>query len=614
MLRFAVAVLLVLLVGAAYLPVIGNGWINYDDDVYVTSNAMVLRGLSTDGVRWAFTTTHGGNWHPVTWLSHMLDAQMFGASPLGPHLVNVGMHAANAVLMFWFLSRWSWHRRAEPIASAPAGSDGESVIGDVTGKARVWAAALAAALFALHPLRVEAVAWGAERKELLASCFAWLTILLYAGYARRTGGSRYALYAASLVCLALGLLAKPILVTIPVLLCLLDYWPLGRRVGIVDKLPPMLLALASAGATIFAQARFGNTRLLEAVPWPLRLANGAIACVTYLRQMLWPTGLAPFYPYPRAWLESTAGVLAAIAAASLLVAITAACMMCRRRYRWLLAGWMWYLVALVPVIGLVQVGRQSHADRYTYFPSIGLAWLAAWSFVLLVEHRAALTRAMAVATSIVVVAWLALLSALQTTYWRDDLTFWKHALAVTRDNEIANQNLGVTYLRANKVDEALPYLEESLRLRPAAETHRNLGLAYESLGQRNHEAGRDAEAARQFAQAEDHFQQSAQLRPDWALPVLNLARLYLDVAAGRLYRPGDAARRAQQAQEIAAPIDANGQITALLLLASAQAAQGQSEAAAATIDRCRAVLAKANPDADLSELDRLRQHYLSGGR
>ncbi|MBX9788786.1 MAG: tetratricopeptide repeat protein [Pirellulales bacterium] len=618
MLRTALSALLVIVVAVAYLPVVGNGWVNYDDDVYVTANPEVLRGLSLNEVSWAFTTTHGGNWHPLTWLSHMLDCQWFGAAPLGPHLVNVTLHAANAVLIFWFLSGQGQYRRVDATSGATAGLSSSVVAdtrGDLLGSARVWAAALAAALYALHPLRVEAVAWTAERKELLAAFFAWLAILAYAAYTWRSGAARWACYGASLIALALGLLAKPMLVTMPLLLVVLDYWPLCRRVKVVEKLPYLIVALGSAGATVWAQSRFGNTQLLEPTSLSVRAANAAVTTITYLRQTFWPSALTCFYPYPREWLASTGGLVAALAAAFLLLAITATCLLCRERFRWLLAGWLWYLIALVPVIGLVQVGRQAHADRYTYLPAIGVSWIVAWLFVLVVRLAAAATRAIAVATAVVVLAWLALLTAQQTTYWRDDLSLWNHALTVTRDNEIANQNLGATYLRAGKVDEALPYLEESLRLRPnAAETHRNLGLACEAIAQRSHESGQATEAIEHFARAEHHYLESARLRPDWPLPLLNLATLYLKVATGRMYQPSEVARLAQRAYEIASAADRNGQIAALLLLASAEAAQGHRDAAAAAIDRCRAVLLEADPAADTSEFDQLRRHYLTGGR
>jgi hypothetical protein len=636
LLRFAVAALLLLLVAVAYLPVIGNSWINYDDDVYVTSNAMVLRGLSADGVRWAFTTTHGGNWHPLTWLSHMLDRQLFGRAPMGPHLVNVALHGANAVLMFWFLSGPGLSRRQDsekgmllfglselpPEQRSENSSMSPSSKGDLTGVARVWGAALAVVLFALHPLRVEAVAWTAERKELLAAGFAWLAILFYADYMQRGSAARSIVYVASVLCLALGLLAKPMLVTLPVLLCVLDYWPLERGVSAarnasiaprrrlaqwIDKLPCLLVAVASAGATLYAQSQFGNTQLLEPVSFPLRLANAAVAAVTYLRQSIWPAGLTCFYPYPQAWLSSGAGVLAAFAAAALLASITVVCLLLRARFRWLLAGWLWYLVALVPVIGIVQVGRQSHADRYTYLPAIGLSWIVAWSLVLLVRRAAAITRAIAVATAIVVVAWLALLTAQQTTYWRDDLTLWTHALAVTRDNEIANQNLGVTFLRAGRVDDAIPYLEESLRLRPgAAETHRNLGLAYEALAYREQSVRPTAEAADRFAKAEHHFATAARLRPDWPLALQSLTLFYLTVPDARFDRPREAVRLAEELVRIT-----GGQ--GLIELASAYAAVGDRAAAVASLDRYRKMLLQGNPQADTRAVDKMRRHYLEGG-
>lgn len=610
MLRIALTVLLLLLVAVAYLPVVGNGWINYDDDVYITANPMVQGGLSADGLRWALTTTHGGNWHPLTWLSHMLDWQLFGGAPLGPHLVNVGLHAANAVLMFWFLGGQGRNRRADEAPGATARLSSSVVDdsrGELQGSARVWAAALAAALFALHPLRVEAVAWAAERKELLSALFGWLAILLYAGYTRQPGRARFAWYFASLLCLALGLLAKPMLVTLPLLLCVLDDWPGRRRVQLVDKLPYLLVAVASAGATLFAQTGFGNTQLLEPVSLPIRLANGAIAAVTYLRQTVWPTNLTCFHPYPRAWLATTTGVMAAIAAAALLMTITAGCLLLRSRFRWLLAGWLWYAVALAPVIGIVQVGRQSHADRYTYWPAIGLSWIVAWGVVISVRGAPAMTRAMAASLAVVVVGWLAFLSAQQTTYWRDDRTLWTHALAVTTNNEIAHQNLGAVYLRANRIDEAIPHLEESVRLRPgAAETHRNLGLAYETLAYHDQAVGRAGEAADRFAKAELHFAEAVRLRPDWPLALQSLSWFYVSVPDKRFDRPQDAVRLAEELVRITGG-------DCLLELAAAHAAAGNRDAALAAIDRYQAQLLQANPYANTIALGDMRRHFAAGG-
>jgi tetratricopeptide (TPR) repeat protein len=419
---------------------------------------------------------------------------------------------------------------------------------------------------------------------------------------------------ASLFCLALGLLAKPMIVTLPVLLCVLDDWPLRRRVRIVDKLPFLLVAISSAVATLLAQAGFGNTQLLEPVSLPIRLANAAITAVIYLWQTIWPADLACFYPYPRAWLESNVGILTALSAAAVLVAIIVICALLRRRFRWLLAGWLWYLVALAPVIGIVQVGRQSHADRYTYLPSIGLSWIVAWGVVMSVRSAPAMARsapatarAMAASLAVVAVGWLAFLSAQQTTYWRDDLTLWTHTLAVTADNEIAHQNLGAVYLRANRTYDAIPHLEESLRLRAgAAETNRNLGLAYEALAYRDQAAGQTAEAADRFAKAEQHFAAAARLRPDWPLALESLSWFYLSVPDARFDRPQDAVRLAEQLVRITGD-------QGLIQLAMAQAAAGNRDAAVAALDRYRTHLLQGNPRASTVALDNMRKHIAAGG-
>jgi tetratricopeptide (TPR) repeat protein len=437
---------LALVVALLYARVGSHPFIFYDDGQYVADNARVLAGLSWDNVRWAFTTFHFNNWHPLTWLSYMLDVQIFGPSPGALHLVNVGLHALNAVLVFLVLDRTT-------------GARGRS--------------AFAAALFALHPLRVESVAWIAERKDLLSTAFGLLAIAAWRRYALRPGAGRYALVIA---CFALSLMAKPMLVTLPFVLLLLDAWPLQRVApwssdaagagaappvswgrALSEKLPLLALSAASSVATVIAQG--DAVRGLD-LGIGARIANALVSHVRYVGKSLWPTGLAILYPHP----EGGTPAWQAAGAALLLVASLAAALYAARRAPELAVGWLWFLGTLVPVIGLVQVGAQAMADRYTYVPCIGLAITVSWG-----AHRALGTwrggRPLAAAG----VATLALLSGLtwwQVGFWTDHVTLFRHAVAVTESNARAHGGLALGLRRAGQLDEALAEAREATRLEP----------------------------------------------------------------------------------------------------------------------------------------------------
>jgi hypothetical protein len=431
--EFLISLFLATITFAIYGHVLQNELVDFDDLTYITSNPHVLTGLTGPNIRWAFTTNYAGNWHPLTWLSLQLDAQLFGPKPWAFHLTNLLLHCANSVLLF-------------------------VVLRAMTGA--VWRSAVVAALFAWHPLHVESVAWAAERKDVLSTFFWMLTLGVYFLYVRLPGWRRYLAYLAVCVCLALGLLAKPMLVTLPFVLLLLDFWPLGRLPPnklqtpssataawkllrlFLEKVPLFTLVAASCLITWQAQQRGGAVQSLAQFPLSVRAANALVACVGYLGKMLFPVDLAAYYPHPRDSL--TAGQVAG--AGLLLLAVTIIAVGAVRHRPYLLVGWLWYLGTLVPVLGLVQVGDQAMADRYTYVPLIGifvaLTWacgdaLARWRSAWLVLLPA----------SAVLLVFCVLLTWLQVGFWHDSYSLWAHADEVTTDNVVAKYNLGVYFTR-----------------------------------------------------------------------------------------------------------------------------------------------------------------------
>jgi tetratricopeptide (TPR) repeat protein len=464
-------------------------FLNYDDPAYVFLNPHVKGGLTRENVAWAFTTFDASNWHPLTWLSLQLDATLFGAdSAAGFHLTSAVLHAANVVLLFVALR-------------------------GMTGA--LWRSALAAALFGLHPLRVESVAWIAERKDVLSGLFWMLALCAYAGYARRPGPGRFALVFDSLL---LGLLAKPMLVTLPFVLLLLDYWPLRRTPFgrppaapdpghspasltrlVLEKAPLVVLVAASCAVTLVAQTRGGATRPLEHVPWPDRVGGALAAYVAYLWQTVWPASLAPLYPYRRVPLLSGE----ALGCAALLAFVTALCLRAARRLPYLPVGWLWYLGTLVPVIGLVQVGIQARADRYTYIPSIGLFLAAAWGAADLLDRLRVPARARGALAAAALLAFAGCTWA-QLGYWTDNVTLWQHTLEVTGPkNAVAQENLGIALLDPRRQDpaRALPHLRAGARL------DENNPTALAALGQALVLVG-------EYREALDPLSRSLGLKPD----------------------------------------------------------------------------------------------------
>jgi tetratricopeptide (TPR) repeat protein len=462
-------VLLILVVLVAFGPTLDNGFVNYDDDVYVVRNPHVHAGLGASSLSWALTTFELANWHPLAWLSFQVDYQLYGLSPWGFHLTNLLLHAANVLLLY--VALWRMTRTA-------------------------WPSAFVAALFALHPLHVESMAWVAERKDVLSTLFWMLTLLAYARYAALPGIGRYFLVA---VVHALGLLAKPMLVTLPLVLLLLDYWPLGRyRPGqwawplkngtgqfapaapwqlLAEKVPLLLLASASAALTLVAQYRGGAEN--SAAELPLRLENAVLAYVRYLGKTLWPMDLAPFYPYPRTLYPAWQVVGAVL----ILAGVTAAVFRSAPRRPYLLVGWLWFVGTLAPVIGVVQVlGGHALADRYTYVPLIGVFLMAAWALAEWGGSRRGSAVVAGAAGALALAGCLAI-SWVQEMYWVDSISLWSHTLRVTRDNHLAHYNLGVALENGGEPDRALEQYAEALRIIPNyAKAHINLGILLERRG------------------------------------------------------------------------------------------------------------------------------------
>jgi tetratricopeptide (TPR) repeat protein len=448
-----------------YEPAARHGFVNYDDPEYVTENAHVTAGLTGTSIGWAFTHAYAANWHPLTWLSHMLDCELFGLDPAGHHRTSVLLHAAAAAALFLVLAA---------LTGAP------------------WPSAAVAALFALHPLRVESVAWVSERKDVLSGLFWMLGLGAWVGWVRRPRPWRYALVVVTFV---LALLAKPMAVTFPFVLLLLDWWPL-RRAGVVpvrrlilEKLPLFALSALVSVITFVVQHEAGAVASLASVSPTARLANALLSYATYVGKTLWPVRLAVFYPFADplpGWQVALA--LVGLALGSWLVLREA------RRRPYLAVGWLWFLGTLVPVIGLVRAGDQAMADRFTYVPQIGLLVMAVWGTLELAGAR---RRALALAAGVAVLGGCAALTSVQLGYWRDSATLFSHALAVTRDNHVAHTNLGETLVREGRLAEAEAHFAEALRIRPAyAKAHVNYGMALAGRGERRIAVRHYAEAVR----------------------------------------------------------------------------------------------------------------------
>ena len=572
---FAGAAVLLLLTLAAYAPVLTHDFVNCDDPIYVTENLRVQGGITWANVVWAFTTTEAEFWHPLTWLSHMLDCQCFGLRPWGHHLTNLLLHLANTLLVFFCFDRLT-------------GARGRSFV--------------VAAIFALHPLHVESVAWAAERKDLLSALFFLLALLAYGRWARKSEGRnpntegnpnteirrdgdagqggaadhgprtllhasrftfhppRSTLYALSLGFFTLGLMSKPMLVTLPFVLLLVDYWPLGRigsaecevRNGsrrrasgllslLAEKVPFFGLAIAASFLAWWIQHSRHNLGRLDEFPLALRGSNALVAYGRYLGKTFWPTDLAVFYPYPRGW-----PLVSVLAAAALLAAVSAAAIWLIRRRPYLAVGWFWFVGMLVPVIGLVQVGRHAMADRYTYLPLIGLSLMLVWLVADLLP-RGRRRRAVPGLVAGLVLSACLVATHRQLRHWQNSETLARHALRATRDNYLAEMDLGAAIHHAGQADEALAHYRAALEIKPDyAPAHNNLALVLAGQGRSEEAIAHLGEALRlqpgyasahyligtlldqqgRAAEALAHYQEALRLQPDFPEAANDLGGLF----------------------------------------------------------------------------------------
>ena len=499
------ALALVVATLCAYGPLSRNAFIRLDDPAYVTENPHVLAGLTSAGFAWAFNLGYAGNWHPLTWLSHMLDVSCWGLDPAAHHAVNLALHATSAVVLFLLFAR-------------------------MTG--RPWASAFVAAVFAVHPLHVESVAWAAERKDVLGALLGFLSIACWVEWTRKGGAPRYL---AALALFGLSLSAKPMFVTLPFLLLLLDRWPLARKYGaraipsrfgaaagpprIVkellwlrtfrEKLPFFAFALASCVVTLIAQRRGQAMTSLASLPLADRFRNALAVSFAYLAKTFWPSRLSVFYPHPFGGTPAHQVIEGTL----VLAAVSFAAFRYSRRLPWLAFGWLWWLVMLVPVIGIVQAGGQSMADRYTYAPMVGLSVVVAWGAAEIAARWKAARVVAGIAAAGVIGACVAA-TRVQVGYWRDDPTLFRHALDVTENNYLAHFRLAADAWDAGSRDEALAHYAETVRLAPDMyQAHNNYGAALLV-------SGRPDDAIVEFAKA-------ARVEPGNADPYFNLATALL---------------------------------------------------------------------------------------
>jgi tetratricopeptide (TPR) repeat protein len=560
-----VAIALLIAIASVYAQCLGFAFVGWDDPQYVIGNAVVQGGLQIEGAAWAFTTTYMGSWHPLTWLSHMLDVELFGLDPAGHHATSVVLHMLNSALLFGLLRTATGSR---------------------------WRSALVAALFGLHPIHVESVAWIAERKDVLSTFTGLLSLGAYAAYVRRPSLLRYLMIAA-LFCLSL--MSKPMLVTLPIVLLLVDYWPLRRplhRVLLLEKLPLLALSAAFCVAAVLGQQTSGAISSGQLLPLPTRLANALVSYVSYLWQLAWPANLGMYYPHPYlsdiGGVPPAAGVIAL--AAALLIALTTGALISRQRY--LIVGWFWYLITLLPVIGLIQVGSQGMADRYTYVPSIGIFVAVAWGGAhLLAVFEAHMPRArtvgVAVAAALLVICSVA--AWRQAAHWRDSLTLYEHTLAVTGPNPVIRFNYANELRRQGRDEEALREYRRALEVSPDdVKIHLNLANALrdasdddgaerhyrEVLARRPRHAlahsnlGSLLRAQGKLDEAEDHYRRSLSLSPR-PVTVYNLANLLrvrgdLDEAIDLYERLVTTAPDARTHNNLGIALDTRGDLDAAL--------------------------------------------------
>lgn len=585
-----IGLLLFLVTLALYLPVAWTGFCLYDDGLYVTEAPMVQNGVTWAGVKWAFTTMAAFNWHPVTMLSHMVDCGVFGLNPAGPHLENALIHAVNAVLLFTLLLRLTGLR--------------------VEGQAqKVWPSAFIAALFAWHPMHVESVAWIAERKDVLSTLFALLALLAYANYVslKTESNPRAKVFLAwSLLAFALGLMSKPMVVTLPCVLLLLDFWPLRRftlstfRASLlIEKIPFFLLAAGSSLTTFIAQSRPGSNAVaaLDMVSLSYRLRNIPMAYVEYLWKTFWPAKLAIFYPLPDKISAGQWGL-----AVAMLAVISLAALCWHRSRPYLLTGWLWFLGMLVPVIGIVQVGSAQLADRYSYLSSVGI-FIAVTFMVLALAARWKISQSILVAGAAVILLACIVKTETQLRHWRTNIALFQHALDVTADNDVARNNLGVALEQQGHLAEAAEQYQAAARLEPTRyQGYHNLANTLDRLGQPDaalrqhreaarlgpdvpflhHRLGLALVAAGQTGAALQEFAAAAKLDPHYPWPHLETAKIFL--------RQG---RDAEAVEELKAALLADGNNIEILTF-TAQVLAASEDPAIRSGSQAVTLAAKAN--------------------
>lgn len=469
---------LLLVTFLVYSPILHYGFVNFDDPAYVTANPVVNLGLTPDGVVWAFKGFHSYNWHPLTWISHMLDVKFFGLDPGGHHFVSIMFHLANTLLLFL-------------------------VFRAMTGQP--WHSLGVAALFALHPFHAESVAWIAERKGVLSTFFWMLAMIAYVRYARGPALSRYLLVVLFFLC---GLLSKPMVVTLPLVLLLLDYWPLGRFASgfgkmdsdtagiplrtatqlLAEKVPLLVLSLASAVVTFIAQKAGGAMRAAEDIAPTAAAANAVVSYAKYLAKTIWPSDLSVFYPFP-----DTISAPALSVSGALLLVFTAAAIAASRRRPYLLTGWFWFLLTLLPVIGFIRFGGHAMADRYTYIPLTGLFVMIVWAVPGILPKGRPATTFIAV-SAVTVISLLSAVTWKQVSYWRNSVSLFEHALAVSENSRTAHMNLASALAEQGDFERALPHAIEVARMRPDAFAYTSVAWLYSQLGlyDKAIEAGKEA--------------------------------------------------------------------------------------------------------------------------
>ncbi|MDD5063179.1 MAG: tetratricopeptide repeat protein [Phycisphaerae bacterium] len=574
-----ICLVLTLITTVVFCQVRSYDFINYDDPVYIYDNLHIQNGITPETIRWAFTTGYYANWYPLTWLSHMLDWQLFGAKAGGHHLTNLIFHIVNTLLLFIVLKQMTQ---------------------------KLWPSAFVAALFALHPLHVESVAWVAERKDVLSAFFWMLTMWAYLRYVKHPVTGRYLL---TLLAFAMGLMAKPMLVTIPFVLLLLDYWPLARvslsseRQAIYrlirEKVPFFVLSVISSVVTFFVQRSSGTVAELVRISLKIRIFNALVSYVEYIEKMIWPAHLAVFYPHAGRNMP----ILNVIISAALLAAATILILRSSRNHRYLFTGWFWYLGTLVPVIGLVQVGQQALADRYTYIPLIGVFIIIAWGVPELLAGRRYEKITLTI-SGLLVILTMSICTHFQLRYWRNSLTLFQHALDVTGgnytayihtadflcernkldeaiaeyrkclqmipDDTIALNNLGIALGKQGKFEEAIKCFTEALRIKPDAAAHTNAGHVLALQGNLDEALVHLAEALRlnpnyaqahyylgqvlaqrgKYSEAITHFEDTLRLKPDWIEPMNNLAWLLAASRETTIHNPAKAVGLAQRACDL----------------------------------------------------------------